>query len=1820
VKLPRLLSRRTDRKDVVIGMLGVLVLALLAIVARDHLSLASWMHWSRVKGEPVQVFDVALDRDGRRFIDVLFDRPIGEGLVGAILDPAPAAIVPAQGGIWRWRDRSVLRFEPTDRLPIATEFTIRLDPARLIPEGFRLASDRRLKVKTETFLVEQMDVQEETSLAGKDQVVLRGTVRFNYPVDPRELATRMRLADPARGSAAPLEIQVETAYTGRVIGFRTPPLVKRKEARVLRFTISRELTPDGGNVKLATLFTREVTIGSSVNLLVRGVQATPGEKESVIALTFSSPVNAGVASGYLAVEPSIAYRLGGERNVLTLTGPFRPGDAYTLKLGKGMPATDEAALPDDWSSRVAVPNLQPSVSFQSEGMFLSRSGGHRVALRTVNVPKVQLAIDRVYLNNLFFLFQYYGDSIEGATYYGSRLSRSLGDRLFDKSIDIEGETNRTVVTPLEIDRLLGDHTRGLYRLVVNRPDDYSGRQSLLLLTDLGLVAKQTDDGFLVWATSFTSLAPVANARVVLRSEQNQVMAEGRTDATGMWRVSGLAGAYKQASPYLVTVESGDDFAFLLLGQTRIDTTGLDVGGAPAAAGGYGAYLYGERDLYRPGEIVRGVAVVRDAALQPPPSMPVVLRRRDPQGRERESVPLRTDRRGLAPFEVSLPDYVPTGKHSLELLAGEEVIGRYLVQVEEFVPDRIKVEIAPEKKEVGPGEELAYDVVGTYLFGPPGADLPVETRVRVVDADFAPEKYKEYTFRNAERSLDAREILSEEGALDAQGRRHFSARVPAGVQVPSSLGAVVTARVSEQGGRGVTALQRIRLHPYPYYIGLRRAFEGYAEPGQEASFEYVAVDPSGGERPAGGLRAELYRDRWNTVLRRTTSGGFTYESLREASLIDSRALPGGAARGRVAFRIPEYGAYRVVLTDPETAASTEVSFYAAGWGYSPWAIKNPARVELQLDQDEYQPGQTATVLVQAPFSGRLLLTVERDRVLYTEVRDLKGNTAKIDIPVRAEFRPNAYVTATLVRAVGDMEAGSVGRAFGAVPIQVDRASNRTPLTITVPQLVRGETSLAIRVKGDPNAALTVAAVDEGILQLIAQQTADPFTYFYRKLALGVASYDTYTLLLPEVPGVKRAPAGGGEAESGRAQYVRTEGMRRVKPVGFWSGVVETDGAGEATVTFKLPEFQGALRVMAVASRGRRFGSADRLVRVRDPLVVLPTFPRFLSFDETLQIPISVRNDTGKDGTLRVALTATGPARVDPPAERALEVPNGAERILYVPVKSGGEAGSVHFEVRASGLGETAHATADLPVRADLPPRTVQAAGSIRDRSTTLALDDPGWSRPGTLTRTLRIGALPLLQFSGRLDDLLHYPYGCLEQTVSSSFPLIYLEDLAKQIAPDTFKKRGHSPEAMVQEGIRRVLSMQLADGGFTLWPGGTLPHPWGTVYAVHFLVEARRAGYEVGDFAYKSALDYLGSQAKAKTTFGADDLQRTVYALFVLARADRADTGTMDFIHEHHLDALPAESRALLAAAYSFAGDATAVETLASGIKEVETVQRQTGENFNSTVRNLALLLMALSEARPDDPRIPGLVDRLGRETTTDPWWTTQESAYTLLALGQLARRQAAQPPYGGVVFAGDQRLGTFDNKPATFGGITGTAPIRVEMNPGYQAGAAFYSVLARGIPADDRFKPENAGLEVQRAWLDRNMKPIDLRQVRQGDLVVVRIGVRSITGPVSNVVVQNLLPSGLEVENPRLQTTESVAAGAAQDLSPAYLDLRDDRVLQFVNLYGNTWQTGYALLRAVTPGTFRLPPLQAEAMYNGALHATGDRGTLKVLPRDLPGK
>jgi hypothetical protein len=1693
----------------------------------------------------------------------------------------------------------------------STAYAVTAKPERFLPAGEKLAGRTVFDIQGQSLRVYEWTSEIEPVAGAQGQYAINFVLRFNRMVPAEAVRAGLRLIDPKLGESkpVPLTVALEGDEAASSVTVKSAPVTGEAKPRTFTLLADKGTLKATDGAKLDQGLAISVALAHSATLEAFAPKKRDRDRDAqVFAFPLSAKADPEEFKRNLRFEPpldnlSVTYEPGAGMQVM---GAFKPGATYKATLQKGLAALNGASLQKDFAFTIKIPDLPAQARFASQGMFLPRSGSRNLQIESVNAKSAQVRIDRVFRNNVFFALNYYDYSFYESEGYQEEVLHYLGDEVASFDLALKSPRNQTQLTAFNLEEQVRGKEPGLYKVSVSA-DGGGGRsgQKWMLVTDLGVAAKRGHDDLAVFVASYKDASPVPGARVRVVSTKNQTLYQGVTDARGVWRVSGLTKLPEGTEPFMLTVEKDADYAFLQFERMKTDMTGYDVSGVQVAQAGYQAFLWGERDIYRPGETMSGVAAVRDPKLNIPPPMPVKLRLTDPQSREVAVENVKTDSQGMIWFTRAIAAHMPTGPYVLEALAGDEPIGQYRFEVEDFKPDRIATEVKPEGERASPGKDLAWTVEGRYLFGAPAAGLAVETQATLTPAPFTPKGLDAYVFGDPERSFDPVDLARETGSLDDEGRAAFKAAIPAGLKPPAALTAVISGRVSEAGGRGVAARVKMLVDAYPRYPGIKRLGESGIKPGQPQSFEYIVVDALGQEAPAESLVAELYEDRWQTVLKRSDEGqGFKYETKRDSRLVERRDLPNPGAKGQVSLTPPKYGSYRLVIREPATNAAAQLSFWAEGQGYNPWAMENPAKLELVPAKADYLPGETARLQVRAPFPGKLFVTVEATGVMDVILADLPANTGEVIVPIKAGYGPNVYVTGVLMRKGADVKQGETGRAFGTVSLGVGREAGRQKVSILAPVQIRPKTELTIVAQADPGAVVTLSAVDEGILQLIAQKTPDPWGAFYAKRALEVASFDTFALLLPEVRALAaKSPAGGDDW----SRYLRTESPQGDKSVAFWSGPLKAGPDGRVRWTIPVPAFQGALRVMAVASSGNRFGSAQHMTRVRSPLAAMPTFPRFAQTGETMKLPVTVRNDTESDGSFEAVFTATGAMSVDN-GRKTLAIPKGKERTAFFTVKTSPDEGLAALAVAVTGNGETADARGELFVRSPLPAVSRIVDGTNESAEVDFPAAESQGLLPGTITRDLRIGRFPLVRYASKLDSLMGYPHGCAEQTVSRAFPLLYLANLARELEPEALAKT--SPEAMAQQGVARAVSMQLPSGGFGMWPGAEREQPWASVYAAHFLLEASKGGYQVPPRALEAAYEYLSGAVKADHKGAA--LKTQAYALYVLARAGKADRGMMDHLRDKKIQELPSDARALLAAAYTAAASPKGGEKLLANLSDLSIAPRE-ADIFDTPLRAKALTLAALADADPSGQETAKAARDLARSLDAAKALSTQEAGMAFMAMGKLFARQQALAPCAGQALAGGRPVASFDTgKTTTLKHIKDDGGLRLALDPGCKPGSVFYTLDTRGIPELAAYKPYAEGIEVSRTFLGRDGKPLDIARLPQGAVVVIKTTLRSTSGALAHVALSQLLPSGLEVENPRLATTDRLPWMEAEPAATAYADFRADRVNVFLDLPDGKAVDVYTLCRAVIPGSYQLPPVQAEAMYYPEIKASAGLGTMAV--------
>ncbi len=1173
-------------------------------------------------------------------------------------------------------------------------------------------------------------------------------------------------------------------------------------------------------------------------------------------------------------------------------------------------------------------------------------------------------------------------------------------------------------------------------------------------------------------------------------------------------------------------------------------------------------------------------------------------------------------------------------------------------------------------------------------------------------------------------IDAADALGETDA--AQSIKDTTAAIPTNrYQGPWRLTAA--AGVRETGGRTITATQHIDLDLLPYYLAARLK-DPSATPGNPCEIQLNLVRPDGNRadgNPTGAsakIEAAIVRETYNTTLD-FVDGRYHYTSTRVLEPVTKETIAINAATGSWSPTIPSSGSYIASFRDTKTGAFTSVEFYATD-GF-PWddniSRENPEHVDVTLmpgsndaatqpsadrstagdnfaagdnlatptgpttqnsidlqtnlstqtnlpkskSAQKFRAGHTANVLIASPFAGRLLLTVETDDLLQTQVIDMKSTHIIVPIQVTDACRPNAFVTATILRPIDPNAKWQTHRAFGVARLKVDPADRTLKISLTGPAQIQPLQSLDINIavtdsEGQPvaNAAVNLAAVDEGICQMTDFATPDPVGYFNKNCALAVQSSDIFSLLMPEVPRPDGVSAVGGDIGSGASRHITPVVARRVKNVALAWDLVHTDANGNARASFSLPEFQGRLRVMAVAFDKTSTGCADKPVTVRSLVSAQSSWPRFAAPGDQFTVPILLFNNTNIAGNATVALDIeTGPqaptgllnfgANHQPKIEiNQITLAASGQNQIDIPVFATQSIGVARVHLRVEMNGNDFDEHLELPIRPAAP--MMQFGGFVAASTTQPAsLASPVAMLPGTGDFTIHVTPWPTLNLPQALDYLDRYPYGCVEQTTSAAFPLLALNDIGQQIDPKRLDP--NAIKLKIDAGITQLIGMQTAEGGLAMWPGESNPWPWGSIYAAHFLVEAKKCGYEVPDDFYNHLLSYVRHQLDAGTD-DAEELERQSYAGYVLSLAGKPDRAILDRLTEladaKNADdddshrAMRSDARLMLACAWSLAGRQDLAQDLLPDALPLPRSSREHAGNIGSPIRDRALLILTLATVKPNDARLPNLVQQLADAGLHHQWCSTQETAFAVLAIGRYLQNAPKPADFATAqLFQGDQLLASAQtgqsidwNRPKAIPAAT-TNPTNQPDSATYIAkitgsanSAAYVSWLQTGVPLTP---PADAfhGITIHRQYLTRDGQPLPSNIVATGDLIRVQITVEAPANQ-PNLVIEDLLPAGLEAENASLKTSTAAdgspdAASQTNDAGdPAKLpmfeigrtDIRDDRVV----FMGSMPNTGKARIeyyaRAVTPGIYVMPPVRAEAMYDISENGlSGAQGKFTVL-------
>ena len=1546
----------------------------------------------------------------------------------------------------------------------------------------------------------------------------------------------------------------------------------------------------------------------------------------------------------------------------TLSFPFVQSDThYAVQVKAGVLAADGRTLGHDVKHDIYSGNLPAAIGFASHGSVLPARGSRGLPLVSMNVHDADVEFFRVHDDALSDLFCAYPRNGHRDTYEldhdvssyndcgqdDDRRSRipltQLGESVYANHYTLGGDANERTVTYLPVQDIQQLAEPGVYVAVVKAGGTFKDGYdtATFFVSDLGLHLRVYRDNALLHVASLRDGTPVDGVDVEIRDERGRSKLKASTDADGNALI-----AYKVKSSDVLVARHGKDVSVLPFNRPALDVSNFDISGRRQAP--FEVYAWSGRDLYRPGETLRASALLRDYDGKPMKAQSLFVRVKQPDGRTLVEKQLQPAQLNYFELSQAIPADAPTGLWQLEFRldpAAKETVQAFPFHVEEFLPERLKVELSSPQPRLAPAEPLKLKVASSYLYGAP-ADGNRFTAKLLVAPEVHPLANMADTFfgdPTVELPKSADDVV--DAKLDAQGVLEQDVALPDDVKPVAPLAVTLSGSVYETGGRAVTRLLKRTYWPADALVGVRPLFDPKqgAESEAPAGFEIVRAGADGKRVAGAHLKVRLQRELRDFYWLYERDGGWKSDANQRLQLIEEKDVDVSAGQStHVEFPV-EWGSYRVEVYDPQTQLTTVFPFFA---GYS-WDDENlgkearPDKVKLALDKGRYHAGDTMKVTVTPPHDGPGVLLVESDHLLYTKNIDARAG-ATFEIPVTKDWeRHDVYVAAMVFRGGEAREHTTPARAMGIEYVAMDRNDRRIPLKLAAPAMMRPGNPLDVSVQATglagQQAFVTLSAVDQGVLNITDYPVPDAWAWMFAKRALSVDAYDLYSRIIEAMDGEQAKLRYGGDL-SGKALPKAARLNPKVQIVDLFAAPVAFDAQGKAVLHVDVPDFNGSLRLAALAYTDSRYGNADSAVTVRAPLVVEPSTPRVMAAGDKAAISLDLKNLSGKDGTAKVSVKGGGPISIEQ-ATRSVALKDGAGTTLSMPVtaQAGAAVATVdihaelndykvdrHFEFAVRPAWPETVSTTPLALEAGKPEHfgAAAVAGLL----------------PATVRARISLSTLPPLPYASALRSILDYPYGCIEQTTSKGYAALILDGqtakaLGAPVMSDEVRK------SAVDSALARVASFQASNGHFSFW-GGTSPiETFTTPYVVDFMLDARDAGFAVPQEVLQKSLQRLNDDllAGGHPYYGYEHhdhmrIADEAYSGFVLARVNRAPLGTLRAIFDNDRGKLVGPLPLVhLGVALKLMGDN---ERAQKAITEAFAWNKERPwyvGDYGSDLRDLALMVALTHTYGMNKPEYDAkLIDwarnasvnvRQRQQQDKDYRWSwsylsTQEQA----AIARVARAFDAKsnaPLAASITVAGkteqapDQRVWTRELSVAELNGGVTVQPT--------SAAAIFATLDVAGIPQKAP-AADASQIDVRRSYFTTDGKPWTGDKLKEGDTLIVELSIEA-RMDIPDALVTDLLPGGLEVENLNLggaQQWEGVVLdGIDLDQHASAADIqheeyRDDRYAAALKLSRGEKAHVFYLVRAVTPGTYTVPPPLVEDMYRPAMRGIGNVTPAKI--------
>lgn len=1551
-----------------------------------------------------------------------------------------------------------------------------------------------------------------------------------------------------------------------------------------------------------------------------------------------------------------------ENNEVKIYTGKRYNDACELKVGASLKSRSGRPIGEDLSRMIMFEDLKPNVRMVGKGVIMPGSEGLIFPFEAVNLNAVDVRITKIYESNILqFLqinslegkselrrvgqlvvkkkikLQASGDPVknkwnrysldlsslikaEPGALYNVRLSFNKNYSTYactdTSSSSNEGESYGREDNADDEEKdwdyygAYDDYYDDYYYYDYSNRDNpcsraYYNNKSVtrnILATNIGMIAKRGNDGQIrVFCSDLLTTRPLGNVTVEAFDFQQKKIKSVMTNGDGMATLD------SKSKPFVIIAKRGQERTYLKLDDgSSLSLSMFEVDGEQVQKGIKG-FIYGERGVWRPGDSLFLTFILENKEKQFPENYPASIELSNPLGQVVQKLTRTNHVDGFYNFSMKTESSAPTGVYTARVKVGGATFTKN-IRVETIMPNRLKINLDYKGDKIySTALSLSSNLYINWLHGAPGKNLETKIDVSLTQTPTEFKGYKDYVFDNPAQSFYSETQTVFTGRTDENGAVLVNAQLSDTKSAPGFLNANFTIRAFEEGGAFSTDRFTVPVSPFPYYVGIRvpqPKDESYLETDTDHNIQVATVDEFGKPASRSSLEVKVYKIDWRWWWDNYNEDLSSYigSNYHQPVYTDNISSIDGKASFKLRINRPAWGRYLIYVKDNESGHACGKVVYIdwPSWaGKSPKGNEGATMLTINTDKTDYKVGDIAKIVIPSPQGGKALINVENgSRVILSKWIDTEKGTTNYELPVTKEMTPNVYVYVHLVQPHAQTTNELPMRLYGVVPLMVKDEQTVLKPKITTAAVWKPESEAVVKVseQNGREMAYTLAVVDEGLLDITRFKTPDPWSAFYAKEALGVKTWDVYDQVIGAFGNaMNRILSIGGDDANAKSPE---NSANRFKPMVRFVGPFHLKKGETASHKIDIPQYVGSVRVMVVAGYQGAYGNAEKAVPVRKPLMILSTLPRVLGPGEEVDLPVTVFAMEKKVKNATVTIQTDNLVQPLDGTSKTLSFNAIGDKVVTFKLKVKDALGVAHVKIMASGAGEKSGETIEIAVRANNPVMTdaeeflATASQPVRTSYTPAGLQ-------GTNKAYLELSTLPAINLSQRLNYLLEYPHGCVEQTTSSVFAALYLNDIIELTATQkaTIDKN-------VKAAIQRLRSFQTFSGGLSYWPGLNEADDWGSNYAGHFLLEAQDKGYSLPYGLLDNWKKYQKSRAQnyaanKNTAYYGEDLTQA-YRLYTLALAKSPDLSAMNRMKENK--DLGVEARWRLAAGYALIGQVEVAKNLTKGQVNASRTHNDYWYTYGSYERDDAMILetmVLLKDQSNGFLKVKQLAEKMGNDNY---WMSTQTTAYCLLAVSKYAKTASVSSNISATCMIGSETLSLNDFNKYKFRQIELKDPdkprsVSVKING---AGNLFIRLVKQGVAKAGQETDQFNNLELDVQYKTLSGAGVDVSRLEQGTDFIAEVSVRNpgIRGPYRNLALTQIFASGWEIRNQRMDNINYLKG----DL-PTYQDIRDDRIYSYFDLGTGVSKTFKVMLNAAYTGKYYLPGIACEAMYDNSITA-----------------